>query len=155
MVGRLFVSNRFFVLISLLLCFFLQGCSSSSITVNGTLTYKGKKAGNCSITLVGSDGNVRTTITDDSGNFSIADVPVGVVKIGLTSLAKTVEKSAMQKAENPNTSSRTGKSAPNGEQQPQSTSTSSVIIDAKYANPESSGLSGTAKANEPFDIVVN
>lgn len=63
----------------------LSGCGPSTSTVSGTVTYQGKKVVWGGVALVAADGTAHPGTIEKDGSFTIANVPTGTAKVGVTS----------------------------------------------------------------------
>lgn len=79
--------RRGFVLfaVGISLVLVLSGCGGGTSKVRGKVTHKGKPVVWGTVTLVGQDGIYRDGDIDLNGNYEIADVPTGPVKIAVNS----------------------------------------------------------------------
>jgi hypothetical protein len=66
------------------------GCSPSSTTASGKVTYQGKPVVWGSVTLVAADGSVHQAGIEPDGTYTVSNVPVGSVKVGVESSAPPV-----------------------------------------------------------------
>lgn len=126
----------------------LIGCGGVSTTeVTGTVKYRDKPLTTGSITLLASDNNLYIGSIEANGQFSIPKVPVGPVKIAVSS-------------PNPNDveTRGSGASATIGERiggsRAKPVPAGWVPIPEKYGDPQNSGLTGDAKRGVPLTVVV-
>src|SRR4051812_35300699 len=61
------------------------GCGGGSGSLTGKVTYKGKTVASGSVMAIGSDGIARYSKIAPDGTYTITDLPVGDVKLGVHS----------------------------------------------------------------------
>jgi hypothetical protein len=125
------------------------GCAAGKGTLTGKVTYNGKPVTSGTVQVFLADGSTRTGEIAPTGAYSIADVPAGEVKIGVSSpnpkkryedmlsFAKTEEqRKAVQTPD------------------PEQLKTWVAIPDA-LGQPDTSGLTATVKKGDtPHDIAL-
>jgi hypothetical protein len=114
--------------------------------VSGHITYKGKPLPGGTVTFYPGSGGAYTGTIDKDGKYSVADVPAGTMTVSVETSSvkprpnlqygKGAQK--MEASPGPGGSAGTSPSGPTGENY--------VEIPAKYANPQTSGLSATLTA---------
>src|SRR5437016_4932675 len=115
------------------LSLFAAGCGARTAEFNGHVTYHGKPVFRGSITVVGPDKKVLVAAIDDNGAFTLPNVPVGEVKIGVLCPEAAIDPAGQTESEK-----KLGGLAKNPE-------TGDIRlkwfrIPDRYGDPESSGL---------------
>lgn len=65
--------------------FALSGCGAGGASVSGTITYQGKPLPTGAVTFSGGEnGSVTVSSPISNGKYSMSEVPVGPVKISVT-----------------------------------------------------------------------
>ena len=110
------------------------GTGSTTNTLTGKVTINGKPAvAGAMVKLVSADNKVATGGVGSDGTYSVADAPEGPVKIGVIGVPTGTVKVDM-----PGMSAATGEPIP-----------------ARYADPNSSGLTYTVKKGyQTYDIAL-
>jgi hypothetical protein len=118
------------------------GCGGRATgTVTGTVTYKGEKVPSAKVTFYGPDDKTATTSTDGEGAYKAVDVPLGLVKVTVTT--SRPGPSAERAAKNPMLQKKGY--VPSSEK--------SVAIPPKYSDPLQTNISLTViEGSQPFDI---
>lgn len=80
-------SSTFLPLASLpgLLLFLLVGCGPRYGNLAGSVSFEGKPVRMGSVLVVGSDGVPRSTTIQDDGSYAVDNVPIGTVRIAVSS----------------------------------------------------------------------
>jgi hypothetical protein len=140
--------------VAALLAVGLAGCGPQAVEVTGRVSYQGKPVGRGSVTLVGSDNLPYTGAIQPDGTYTVASVPAGPVKIGVSTPG-----GGFRGSERPGGAKipraggafeREGAPPVEGPAPP-----SAVAVPDRYADPLTSGLSGVAKKGEPLNIELN
>ena len=112
------------------------GCGSSgTCVVSGKLTIKGKPVCTGSINLLAANGDIVTGGIDADGNYMVINAPVGVVKVAVVS-EKPIGPGPISAKREPGSPPPTA--AP--------VTLNWVPVDAKYADPATSGKEITLKS---------
>jgi hypothetical protein len=126
------------------------GCGGPATgTVTGKVYLKDKPLKGGHVTFLTADKAVsRMAKIGEDGSYTIATVPVGLVKISVET------KSLRQAAASPRNAPPPGQKAPNSTgPDPKEMLDRYVAIPEKYADPLTSGLEYTVRGgNQPFDI---
>jgi hypothetical protein len=125
----------------------VAGCGGGQpkATVSGTVTYNDKPVPFGTVAFYGANNQVSSAGTDANGRYQATNVPVGLVKITVTTSLPSsgLEKAAKQMKK------RFGRG------NPMPTSADIVSVPTKYSDPSTSGLSLTVmEGPQPFDIVL-
>jgi hypothetical protein len=123
----------------------LAGCSRPKATVTGKVTYKGDPVPAGTVSFFGSRDQVASAALRPDGSYEAAGVPVGEVKVTVTT--PLPGPSQEQLAKNPMVQER----RQGGNMVLPSEKT--VAVPTKYSLPGTSGLSLTVvEGSQPFDI---
>jgi hypothetical protein len=122
------------------------GCGRSGPplgTVTGKVSYKGTTVPAGTVAFFGANDQVASTHINSDGSYTATKVPIGTVKVTVTTPASTAElKKAAKQSKR-----RFGK----GVEFPETLDT--VSVPPQYSNPAKSGLGLTVKEGyQPFDI---
>lgn len=127
----------------LCLALIAMGCGTKASNVSGKVTYKGQALTAGTVTLIPSDGVVRTGTIGTDGSYKIENVPAGAVKIGVTTPAARGNK--------PPPGGRGETPAPAAP----APAAGAVSVPENYRDAATSGLTGEVKAGEPLDIKID
>jgi hypothetical protein len=118
------------------------GCGGRATgTVTGTVTYLGNKVPSAKVTFFGPDDKTATTSTDAEGAYKAVDVPLGLVKVTVTT--SRPGPSAEKAAKNPMLQKKGY--VPSSEK--------SISIPPVYSDPLQTNISLTViEGSQPFDI---
>jgi len=133
------------MLLLLALGWSLPGCGHKhpTATVSGTVKYKGELVQAGMVVFYGSDNQAASAPISPEGTYTATGVPVGDVKITVTTPRPAAE---LKKAAKQN-KQRFGKGNPYPE------SVDTVTVPDKYGDPAKSPLSLTVKEGpQPYDI---
>lgn len=113
------------------------GCSPATTDVSGTVTYQGKPLPAGSVTLVDSSGAVHQAQIQADGKFTVPNVPVGSVRVAVST-----------------PKANRGKPSPFGGEPPPPPPAGTPELPMELANPDTSGLTGTVTAGQPLNINI-
>jgi hypothetical protein len=133
----------------------LAGCSSSEGTITGKITYQGKLLPAGTVTFVPGQGGHAVTSEIQDGEYKVTKVPVGSVKIAVTTPSQAPPSQFLEtKMALPTElleKARPGKSGEGPAKAPQAKKP--VPIPKKFSDPDTSGLTYTVKVgSQVFDI---
>ncbi len=112
------------------------GCSPRTTTVNGTVSFNGKKMVWGGVGLVAHDGSAHQGAITPEGTYTIPNVPVGPAQVGVTTFDPNPKgDNEGRRWKSPN--------LPPGAWFP---------IPEKYADPVKSGLTVDVASGKPLDI---
>lgn len=154
---RAFVSSAAFAF-----ALVLVGCGGGGTAkVRGKVTHAGKTVVWGTVILVGKDGIYRDGRIGLNGEYEIADVPVGPVKLGVsspdpgTTPPKGRPNAGGKKPDDPRAKSRAGREKEDGPDLPKPPPGAWFALPKKFADPQSSGLTGEVTGGETtLDIDV-
>ncbi len=126
------------------------GCGSQKGTVTGKVTHKNKPVVWGTVTLIASDNIAYSGQITPEGTFSIANVPGGPVKIGVTSPNPDGTNRGGPAAQRGGTGDGVGGSDP----APVIKAGTWVALPEKYGDATKSGLTGTVNGDTAIDIDV-
>ena len=125
----------------------LAGCGGGTGELRGVVTYQGKPLECGTVTVVGRDKLPYVGSIDETGHYSVAGVPTGEVKIGVTvpdPPADTPPAAA---------GGHRGLKRPNAQPSAAPSAKKWVKIPESYGDPEGSGLTATVgRGSTPHDI---
>jgi hypothetical protein len=133
------------------------GCGARTTEVTGKVTHKGKPLVTGNVTLIASDGSAHAGTITPEGTYSISSVPVGPVKIGVTSTDPNANPAAAGRQPARGTGApapreKKGKAEGKAEEQPK------VVgwfpIPETVMDPSKSGLTGTVEPGKPLDVTI-
>jgi hypothetical protein len=120
----------------------LAGCGPSPSNVSGKVTYRGQALASATVNFFGDNGEVKSTLTDTHGEYSMTNVPVGGYKVAV--LSHPAIPPGLKKTQPPG-SPYSNQYAWKGKK--------SVPIPLSYGDPEKSGLAVMLiGGNQTFDI---
>lgn len=125
------------------------GCSTEGAVgdVAGKVTIDGKPAEGVALTFQGADGRVATASTDDQGDYTAVNVPVGTLTVTAAVLGGEGDSEGMIQKNAGADPSRPA-AAPPKKKGPK--------LPERYADPTTSGLTHTATAGESrYDIPLS
>jgi hypothetical protein len=116
----------------------LAGCSGQLkvATVSGSVTVDGKPTEGVALTFAHADGRVATAVSDAQGSYTAAEVPVGEVTVTALLIARDQQETGM-------IAKNRGAADPSRPPPPEVKS-KTPKLDAKFADPNASGLKHTA-----------
>src|SRR5262245_22036371 len=128
----------------------LPGCGAGKRTahVTGKVTYKDRLVTSGAVTFHGEDGRLDSGQIDHEGNYTVAQAPVGAVKV-------TVVTARARQAPQPGRRlPGGGKSGEHPGTPPEATTTGKpIVLPKKYQDPEQSGLTYTvAPGKQTIDL---
>jgi hypothetical protein len=125
----------------------LAGCETgrrlpeSGATLEGTVTYDGKKV-TAALIIAEGNGPAATAFVDDDGHYKLENVPLGEVRLGVDTRAGEGARRGQAIAQSQN--KKGGGGLP-----------PVVPVPSKYANPKESTITTTTqKGPNKFDIVI-
>ena len=123
----------------------LTGCSQPKATVTGKVTYRGQPVPNGTVAFFGPNGQVASAPLGPDGNYEATGVPLGEVKVTVTT--PVPGPSAQQMAKNPMVKIKKVDVA---------ALEKTVSVPTKYSLPGTSGLGLTvSEGSQPFNIELN
>ena len=138
------------------------GCGGTSKTsVKGKVTYAGKPLAWGMVTLVSADGATAAGFIDHDGNYSVDGVPTGPVKIGVDSPDPAQESRSASRGGDAGKDKKDslGIEDPRAHlkqdlppDRPKPPPGKWFPIPEKFADPNSSGLTGTVESGKPLNI---
>lgn len=109
-------------------CAALAGCGAGTGELTGTVTYNSKPVRTGTVSVMADDGSLKSGTINDDGTYTVAGVPTGPVKVGVSSPdPRTIKVAQRKKSEPP----------------PKADASMWFAIPPKYAEPKDSGLSTT------------
>ncbi len=131
---------------------FAAGCGwSGTTTVEGTVTYRGKPVVSGGVSLVAADGVQRSGPLKPDGTFRIPDVPVGPVKVGVSSPNPSPPPPpAKSKGIKLPPGTTIGGGRP--EAPPSDPTPGWVPIPERFVDPVTSGLTQTVEKGKPLEL---
>jgi hypothetical protein len=143
-----------------LCCIAGVGCSGGVTTtdITGTVKYQGKAIVSGNVTIVASDGNMFSGDIQPDGKFSIAALPTGAAKLGVTSMNPNRAPAAVGRGASRGSATGGPKDAGGGggaATAPAPMVTGWFPIPDTYMDPMKSNLTGTIEAGKPLDINLN
>ena len=116
------------------------GCGSRRATVYGKVTVHGKPVTEGTVSFVGANNEIASATLDGEGNYASPKVPRGTVKVGVQTLNQVQI-------------NRASANRPKGAPPLPSSLTNLIPVPAKYADPQTSGLScDVQQARQEFNI---
>lgn len=129
----------------------LTGCGPALVPVSGKVEYRGKPVTSGGVTLFAADGSVYSGPIAADGTFAIAAAAPGPVKVGVSS--PNPNRAGPTRGPRPgvDASKRSGEK---GTAPPAPPADGWFALDAKFADPATSGLTGEVRKGQPLDIDV-
>lgn len=113
-----------------------KGGTFNGVEVSGTVTYDGQPVEDGLVTVTTDDGKSASARLEDGGKFTLPNAPTGPVKIGVNTQVAKSEAMMNQKESK-------GK-----------IKTKVLDVPAKYAQPNTSGITDTITAGKPLEIKI-
>lgn len=138
------------------------GCGDAKTDVEGKVTYQGKTVVWGTVTLVDADGAYHQSPIDLEGNYKIAGVPSGPVKIGVHSI-NPFPRGNKPKPGGRGNANANGGGIPDPRANIQQNQAAELPrpepgqwfpLPDTVSDPQTSGLTGTVSSGEPLDIVI-
>lgn len=131
----------------------LAGCGAQRADVSGKVTHKNRPVVTGNVTLVASDGSAFDGTINPDGTYTVHGVPLGPVKIGVTSADPSVTGASAGRVGSRD-SGAGGKVKREKDKEPAPKVAGWFPIPEAVTDPNKSGLTGTVVPNQPLDIVI-
>jgi hypothetical protein len=132
------------------------GCGSKQTDVTGKVTYKGKSLVAGNVTLVSASGTSHSGAISSDGTYTIPGVPLGPVKIGVTSTDPGTSPAAAGRVSGRDSRSSAEKAG--AAKAPAPVAGEKVAgwfpIPTTVMDPNKSNLTGSAEPDKPLNIDI-
>jgi hypothetical protein len=127
------------------------GCGGGNTTVSGTVTRQGKPVVWGNVTVVDRDNVPHAGEIQEDGTFTVAGVPIGPCKVGVTSPNPESDRLAGRVGRKSEIGSKGGDAPPD---RPRPAAGRWFPIPDQYRDPLTSGLTGEVAKGKPLDVVI-